>query len=156
MSGASALTRLRSPALMQATDRARDMAGHAAVTTGHFLAAMLADPESQASKALVAFGVNPESLAAALKQVAVAGTSDAVPSPRVEVKVGEVSTTIQDPRLAEVLEGLSADEIVAALKRAVGLPSDPEATGSAGTEATGSADQEASGSEGQEAMGSEG
>ena len=137
VSGATALTRLRSPALMQATDRARDLAGQAAVTTGHFLAAMLADPESQASRALVAFGVNPESLAAALNQVGVAGTSDAVPSPRVEFKVGDVSTTIQDPRLAEVLEGLSADEIVAALKRAVGLGPDEEATGPDGQAATG-------------------
>jgi hypothetical protein len=43
-----------------------------------------------------------------------------------------MSTTIQDPRLAGALEGLSADEIVAALKRAVGLEPDQEAAGSEG------------------------
>jgi hypothetical protein len=62
----------------------------------------------------------------------VAGTSDAVPGPSVELKIGEVSTTIQDPQLAVVLEGLSAEEIRSALKRALGLEPDQKATGSDG------------------------
>ena len=132
VSGASALTRLRSPALMQATDRARQLAGQAVMTTGHFVAAILADPESQAARALTALGVSPESLAAALARVGVAGTSDAVPGPPVEVRVGEVSTTIQDPELAVVLEGLTAEEIRSALKRAFGIEPDQKATGSEG------------------------
>ncbi len=132
VSGASAFTRLRSPAAMQAMDRARQATGHAPMTTGDLLLAIVADPESQGSRALSALGVNHATLKAALAEVEVASTSDAVPGPNVELKVGEVSTTIQDPQLAVVLEGLTAEEIRSALKRALGLEPDQKATGSDG------------------------
>jgi ATP-dependent Clp protease ATP-binding subunit ClpA len=132
VSGASAFTRLRSPAVMQAMDRARQASGQAPMTTGDVLLAIVADPESQGSRALSALGVNHATLKAALAEVEVASTSDAVPVPNVELKVGEVSTTIQDPQLAVVLEGLTAEEIRSALKRALGLEPDQKATGSDG------------------------
>ena len=132
VSGASAFTRLRSPAVMQAMDRARQAAGHAPMTTGDLLLAIVADPESQGSQALSPLGVNHATLKAALAEVEVASTSDAVPGPNVELKVGEVLTTIQDPQLAVVLEGLTAEEIRSALKRALGLEPDQKATGSDG------------------------
>ncbi len=132
VSGGPAFTRLRSPAVMQAMDRARQRSGQAPMTTGDLLTAILADPESQASRALGAMGVSPESWQVALVAVDLAGTSDAVPGPSVQLKVGEVSTTIQDPQLAMVLEGLTAEEIRAALKRALGIEPDQKATGSEG------------------------
>jgi ATP-dependent Clp protease ATP-binding subunit ClpA len=132
VSGAAAFTRVRSPAVMQAMDRARQLAGQAPMTTANLLLGILADPDSQVCKALSALGVSHDAISAALAQVGVAGTSDAAPGPAVELKVGDVSTTIQDPELAGVLEGLSAQEIRAALKRAFGIEPDQRATGSDG------------------------
>jgi ATP-dependent Clp protease ATP-binding subunit ClpC len=132
VSGAAARSRLRSPAVIEATDQARQLAGQAPMTTGHLVTAVLADPESQASRALAALGVNQEALAAALAEVVVAGTTDAVPGPVVEIKVGDVTTTIQDPDVAAILGDLTTDEVIAALKRAVGFRHGPEATGSEG------------------------
>jgi ATP-dependent Clp protease ATP-binding subunit ClpA len=132
VSGAAAFTRVRSPAVMQAMDRARQLAGQAPMTTANLFLGILADPDSQVCKALSALGVSHDAISAALAQVGVAGTSDAVPGPAVELKVGDVSTTIQDPELAGVIEGLSAEEIRAALKRAFGIEPDQRATGSDG------------------------
>jgi ATP-dependent Clp protease ATP-binding subunit ClpA len=132
VSGAAAFTRARSPAVMQAMDRARQLAGQAPMTTANVLLGILADPDSQVGKALNALGVSHDAISAALAEVGVAGTSDAVPAPAVELKVGDVSTTIQDPELAGVLEGLSAEEIRGALKRAFGIEPDQRATGSEG------------------------
>jgi ATP-dependent Clp protease ATP-binding subunit ClpA len=132
VSGAPAPSRLRSPAVTDATDRARQLAGQAPMTTGHLLTAVLEDPGSQASRALAALGVSPEALAAALAEVAVAGTTDTVPAPVVEIRVGDVTTTIQDPGVAAILGDLTTDEVIAALKRALGLGRGQEATGSEG------------------------
>jgi ATP-dependent Clp protease ATP-binding subunit ClpA len=126
--GATAPSRMRSPAVASATERARQLAGPAPMTTGHLLTAVLEDPDSQASRALAALGVSQEALAAALAEAAVSGTSDAVPV--VEIKVGDVTTTIEDPRVAAILGNLTTDQVIAALKRAVGFPH--EATGSEG------------------------
>jgi ATP-dependent Clp protease ATP-binding subunit ClpA len=132
VSGASAAGRLRSPALVEATDRARQLAGQGVMTTGHLVIAILSDPDSQAARAFAGLGIELERLATALAQVGTAGTSDAVPTPVVEIKVGDVSTTIQDPDLAAALEGLTADEVRAAIKRAFGPDPRQEATGSEG------------------------
>jgi ATP-dependent Clp protease ATP-binding subunit ClpA len=115
------VTSLRSPALSDAMDRARQQAGGVPLTTGHLLLAVLADPESQASKALAALAVDEQAFAASLAQVDVADTSDAVPGPRAfEIKVGGVVTTVRDPDLAAALQGLTSEEIRAVLQRALG------------------------------------
>jgi ATP-dependent Clp protease ATP-binding subunit ClpA len=121
VSDASPRAPARSPALSDALERARQLAGAAPVTTGHLLTAVLADTESQASKALGGHGVTQGSLLAALAQVAVAGTSDAVPGAGfLEIKVGDVTTTIQDPDLAAAVRDLTADQLRAALRQAFG------------------------------------
>jgi Clp amino terminal domain, pathogenicity island component len=132
VSGASALSRLRSPALVEAIDRARQLAGQAPMTTGHLITAVLDDLESQASRALAAVGVSQASLLAALAKVGLAGTTDAGPVPLVEIKVGDVTTTIEDQEVAAVLADLTADEIRAGLMRAFGTYPHEKATGSEG------------------------
>jgi ATP-dependent Clp protease ATP-binding subunit ClpC len=110
-----------SPASKEAMDRARELAGQAVMTTGHLLTAILADAQSQASKALAALGITQEPLAAALAGTALDETSDAVPVPgAVEIRIGEITTTVQDPDLAAVLKGVTADEVRAALHKAFG------------------------------------
>ncbi len=112
---------LRSPALVAAMDRGRQLAGQGAMTTGHLVSAMLADPHSQATKALEMLGATPESLPAALARVDVADTTDAGPRPSAfEIKVGGVTTSIYDPDLTTVLENLRPDQIHAILRRAFG------------------------------------
>ncbi len=132
VSGGGAQSRLPSPAVVDATNRARQLAGQAPMTTGHLLTAVLADPDSQASRALSALGVSQDALAAALAEVAVAGTTDAVPGPVVEIRVGDVTTRVQDPDVAAILRDLTTDEVIAALKRAAGFGRGQEATGSEG------------------------
>lgn len=132
VSGASGLSRLRSPALIEALDRARQLAGQAPMTTGHLITSVLDDLESQASRALAFVGVSQEALVAALARVGLAGTTDAVPVPLVEIKVGDVTTTIEDQEIAAVLADLTADEIRAGLMRAFGTYPHEKATGSEG------------------------
>jgi hypothetical protein len=102
------------------------------MTTGHLLTAVLADADSQASRALGALGVTQEALVAALSEVDVAGTTDAVPGPVVEIRVGDVTTTIQDQDMAAVLRDLTSDEVIAALRRALAFRHEQRATGSDG------------------------
>jgi ATP-dependent Clp protease ATP-binding subunit ClpA len=130
--GVPALSRLRSPALIETMSRARQLASQGVMTTGHLVTAVLEDPESQASRALRALGIDPGSLAAALAEVGLAGTSDAVPRPPVEIKVGDVSTTIEDDDVVAIFEGLTAGQIRLALREAFGLGTEHEATGSEG------------------------
>jgi ATP-dependent Clp protease ATP-binding subunit ClpA len=112
---------LRSPALVAAMDRGRQVAGQAPLTTGHLVTAILADPHSQAAKALLALGTTMESLATALTQVDVADTTDAGPGPGAfEIKVGGVTTSIYDPDLAMALKELRSDQIHVILKRGLG------------------------------------
>ncbi len=111
----------RSPALAEATGKARQSAGKAPITTGDLLTAILADSQSLATRALAALGVTSEAFAGALSSVPVEETSDAIPAPETfEIKVGDVTTTIEDPELASVLKGLSADEVRAALAKVFG------------------------------------
>jgi len=95
------------------------------MTTGQLLLAMLADDASQAAKALRALGVHAEPLQAQLAQIPLSGTSDAPPRPRaVEIKLGELTTTIDDPELAAALGELSAEQLRAALRDAFGTGPD--------------------------------
>jgi ATP-dependent Clp protease ATP-binding subunit ClpA len=121
----------RSPALRQAMDRARQAAGRGTMNTGQVVAAIVADEKSQAAKALAALGVTAGSLEGALAGVPVDSTSDAEGEPKpIEIRVGDVTVKIQDPDLFSALKDLSSDQILDALRRAVG-PAEPP-TASAG------------------------
>ena len=120
-----------SPALVEAERRARQTANPGPVTTGHVLVAMLADPACQATKALGALGVTPESLEAELAQIPLRDTSDAPPVPRaVEIKLGGLTTTIVDPDLAAALGAMTQDQLRAALQEVIG-PNPERRSGSA-------------------------
>src|SRR5260370_23786682 len=87
-----------SPALGEAERRARQGASPGPVTTGNVLPAMLADPSSQAPKALEALGGTPESLGAPLAQIPLRHTRDAPPGPRsVAIRLSGHSTTLDHP-----------------------------------------------------------
>jgi ATP-dependent Clp protease ATP-binding subunit ClpA len=110
----------RSPALAAAMDRARHLAGDGPMSTGHLVRALLVDEKSEASKALAELGVTDATLTTALAHVVVGETTDAPPVPRsVEIRVGDVHTKVDDPALAAALGGLTAQEIQAALHRAI-------------------------------------
>jgi len=70
----------RSPALVEAMQRARRLAGRSPITTGQLLVAMLADDACQASKALRALGVTPGPVEAELARIPVEGTTDGPPA----------------------------------------------------------------------------
>jgi ATP-dependent Clp protease ATP-binding subunit ClpA len=130
VSNASSGVPTRSPAVEEATSRARHLAGEAPITTGDLLTAILGDPQSQAATALTSLGVTPEKLSGALAKVAIGSTTDSLPGPVVEIRVGDLTTTVQDLDLAAALKGLSPDEILAALQRAFGTGPGRKATGS--------------------------
>jgi len=88
-----------SPALRQALTTAHRLAGSLPPTTGHLALALMADPASQAAKALARLGVTSESLQAELAHVPVEGTSDAPPEP-VEIRLGTRTVVLDDPELA--------------------------------------------------------
>ena len=101
------------------------------VTTSNVLVAMLADPSSQAAKALAALGIAAESLEAQLAQIPLRDTSDAPPAPRsVEIKLGGQTTMIDDPQLAAALGAMSQDQLRAVLQEVVG-PNPERRSGSA-------------------------
>ena len=106
-----------SPASQGAMRLARQLAGSEPLTTGHLLRALITDTASQASRALVTFGVTTESVESRLAEVPLSDTSDAPPGPQiVEIKLGETTTTIGDPELAAALGELSPAELRAALR----------------------------------------
>jgi ATP-dependent Clp protease ATP-binding subunit ClpA len=130
LGGAATAPPLRSPALQSAMDRARQQAQQTPLTTGHLAAALMADPESQAARALTALGVTGESLQAALDQVPVTATTDAPPPAQsVAITIGETTTVIGDAVIAAALQELSADELRDAIKKAMGLGGGDQATG---------------------------
>ncbi len=130
MSEATAPDSERSPALVAAMLRARPFAGGGPMTTGHLLVAMLADDACQASKALAALGVTAGPLEAELAQIPLNGTSDGPPRPRaVDITLGQLTTTIDDPELAAALGGLTPEELRAALRRVLDQSPDPGGSG---------------------------
>jgi ATP-dependent Clp protease ATP-binding subunit ClpA len=130
LGGATATPPLRSPALQSALDQARQHAGQTPLTTGHVVAALMDDSESQAAQALSALGVTRESLQAALARVPVTGTSDASTAAQsVKITIGESTTVIGDAAIAAALQELSADDLRDAIKRAMGLGGRDQATG---------------------------
>ncbi len=104
MPSGSASESPRSPAVIGTMWRARELARSEPMTTGQLLLAILGDQASQAAKALGKLGVNRESLQAQLAQIPIGETSDAPPRPRaIEIKLGELTTTIDDPDLVAAL-----------------------------------------------------
>jgi ATP-dependent Clp protease ATP-binding subunit ClpA len=121
---------MRSPALHAVMSAASGQAGGAKMTTGHVLAAMIADTDSQAAKALAALGVSAEAVIAALAQVPLAGTSDATPSAQsIAITDGETTTLISDPDVIAALRRLNADELRKVIKKAIGPFSPDQAAG---------------------------
>jgi ATP-dependent Clp protease ATP-binding subunit ClpA len=119
----------QSPALVEAMGRARQLAGSGPITTGQLLLAMLADDACQANRALAMLDVNAGSLETRLAQIPIGGTSDAPPRPRaVEIKLGELTTTIDDADLAAALSELSSEQLGAALRDAFGINPDLRAS----------------------------
>jgi ATP-dependent Clp protease ATP-binding subunit ClpA len=115
----------QSPAVVQALRLARQFAGPGQMTTGQLLLAMLTDDACQAKKALELLGVTTTSLQAQLTQIPIGGTSDARPRPRsVEIRLGRLTTTIDDPELAAALSELTPEQLGAALRDA--FAADPE------------------------------
>lgn len=101
---------LRSTALDDALDRARGLAGSGRMTTGHLVTAVLADPRSQGAKALASLGVTEAGFAAALAQVPLDDTSDGR-ARAMEIKIGDTTTTIEDPDLIDALGSMPADQL---------------------------------------------
>lgn len=121
---------MRSPGLQAALDRARERAGQSPMTTGHVLAGMLADPDSQVSHAFGGIGIDPQRLQAALDAVNVADTSDASPAPQsIAVTIGETTTVIADPDIATALQQLSAEQLRDIIKKAIDRPDPGQAAG---------------------------
>ncbi len=111
----------RSPAVHEATARARGLAGKGLLTTGHLLWAMLEDPRCTASQALEQLGVAKDAVEAALAGISVDDTSDAAPlPPQVEIRVGGSTVTVEDPAVASALSKLTPEELGDALRKALG------------------------------------
>ena len=110
LDGRLSASQLRSTALDDVLDRARGLAGTTPMTTGHLVTAVLADPRSQGAQALASLGVTEEAFAAALAQMPVDDTSDGRPR-SLEIKIGDTTTTIDDPDLIEALRGMPADQL---------------------------------------------
>lgn len=121
---------MRSPALQAALDQARAHAGQSPMTTGHLLAGMLADPDSQVSHALAEIGVDAQRAQAALDAVNLADTSDASPAPQsIAVTIGETTTVIADTDLATALQQLSTEELRDIIKKALDKPEPGQVAG---------------------------
>ncbi|HTW06554.1 MAG TPA: Clp protease N-terminal domain-containing protein [Acidimicrobiales bacterium] len=130
LGGTNLRSSMHSPATHSAMAIATGYAGRAPVTTGHLLAAMVADTDSQAARALAALGVTAEALGAALVQVPLSSTSDASPPAQsISITIGGTTTVISDPDVVAALQLLDADEIREVIKKAIGRASPGQAAG---------------------------
>lgn len=119
-----------SPAAEAALAHARSQAGPSPITTGHLLAGMLADLNTQVARALSEMSIDPQQLQAALGRVDLAETSDATPKPQsVTITIGDDTTVIADPDLAAALQPLSRDELLQIIKRSIEPPAPDQAAG---------------------------
>lgn len=119
---------MRSPALDAAFARARSISSQSPMTTGHLLAAMLADAECQVSQALAGLGIDAARLQAAIESVDLSSTSDATPGgDRVTITVGDSTTVIADPQVVAALGQLSPEQLRHLISQAsTGLPGSAE------------------------------
>jgi ATP-dependent Clp protease ATP-binding subunit ClpA len=130
LGGAATAPPLHSPALRSTLDRARQQAQQAPLTTGHVLAALMGDPDSQATQALRALGVTGDAVQTALAQVPLTTSSDAPPPAQsVAITIGATTTVISDAVVVAALQDLSADQLRDAIKKAMGLGGLGQATG---------------------------
>ena len=107
----------RSPALQGVLGRAQAAAGHEPVTTGHVLAALTGDPDSQGGKVLASLGVSESDVAGALARIPLDDSTDASGPPRwFEIRMGGRTTTVEDPELARVLHELDPQQLRALLR----------------------------------------
>jgi ATP-dependent Clp protease ATP-binding subunit ClpC len=130
LGGAATASPLHSPALRSTLDRARQQAQQAPLTTGHVLAALMGDPESQATQALGTLGITGDAVQTALAQVPLTTSSDAPPPAQsAAITIGATTTVISDAVVVAALQDLSADQLRDAIKRAMGLGGSDQATG---------------------------
>lgn len=114
---------LRSPGLQSALEQARAEAGESSMTTGHVMAAMLADPNSQVSRAFIELGIDPQRAQSAVDGVNLAENTDGRSAPKsLAVVIGESTTVIADPEVASALQHLSPEQLQELLRRAVAQP----------------------------------
>jgi ATP-dependent Clp protease ATP-binding subunit ClpA len=109
-----------SPALAQAMDRGRALAGRDPMTTGHLLTAMLEDAANQATKALASLGMSRDAVAGAVSRIPAGESSDAAPPRSFEVKMekmGELTLRVSDPDLVAKLSSATPEQLLAALRR---------------------------------------
>ncbi len=105
-------------------------AGGAKITTGHLLAAMIADPDCQAAKTLAALGIGAQAVTTTLAQVPLAETSDASPDAQsISITVGGTTALITDPEVVAALRKLDSPQLREVIKKAVG-PYVPDQTAS--------------------------
>jgi ATP-dependent Clp protease ATP-binding subunit ClpC len=110
----------RSPALHAALGRAQGASGDAPVTTGQVLVALAGDPESQAGKALDRLGVSERSLVDAVRATHLDDTSDAPGPPRwFEIRLGGVTTTVEDAELTRILSEVSPEQLRELLRKSL-------------------------------------
>jgi hypothetical protein len=100
------------------------------MTTGHVLAAIVGDTDSQAARVLASLGITGEALETALARAPLAGTSDATPSAQsVAVTIGDTTTVISDADVASALQQLNADQLRDVIKKAIDLANPDQAVG---------------------------
>jgi ATP-dependent Clp protease ATP-binding subunit ClpC len=111
----------RSPALHAALGRAQGAAGDAPVTTGQVLVALAGDPESQAGKALDRLGISERSLVDAVRETHLDDTTDAPGPPRwFEIRLGGVTTTVEDAELTRILSEVNPEQLRKLLRKSLG------------------------------------
>ena len=109
----------QSPAFTQALRAARELASGSVVTTTHLLSAVLSDTQSHGAQVLATLGVTGDALAGAIGSVPAEGTSDDPEGHEpIEVRIGKLTLTIDDPALARALRATSPAALKSALEKA--------------------------------------
>ncbi len=112
------------PAVAEIYVRAREFAAHEPISSGHMLRALVADPDSQATRALASLGVSAERVEGALAATSTEGTTDETPEAAIarmatiRTEEDRVVIELADRDLAKALEGGIA-ELTGGLAEAV-------------------------------------
>ena len=103
----------RTPGAEEALAAAADLAGSGPVGTQHFLEALARSPDSLAGKALAAFGIDADALAAKLDELGMEGTTDVTPEDQaaravqIHVEGEEVHLLLHDPATLELARSIA-------------------------------------------------